>query len=144
MPFSKISSKTTLSLLIATFLFFSLFGAFYCINNMDNTITMINCFSMAQNQTSLCPIGLAEHLSKFRIMFNYLVPRNETISILFASSLIFAIVIFSIYLFFRNLYPLAFQRIFSTEKNPNLSLFDYLKEAFSQGVLKPKIYELSI
>jgi len=101
--------------------------------------TMSGC--LFDRKAEICSMNLVEHLSRWRGMFTAICAKaNLLIQFLL---LAFAFVIFAFAL--GPHLPLLFNHHSSRwrlyiKQNPQLLLFDYLREAFSQGILNPKIY----
>lgn len=89
----------------------------------------------------ICPMSFIEHLSRWQSMFTTTVAKNA-----FAQDLLLllAVVFVAVAIFKRSLLLLFSHYTtrwrFYIRHNPELSLFNPLKEAFSQGILNPKIY----
>lgn len=92
-------------------------------------------------KTMLCKMGIVEHISLWQGMFTA-VPQESLM--LLALLILLVAVIFVI----KNILApshlssseVLTRRLYSKE-HPNLLLFNPLKEAFSQGILNPKIYD---
>ncbi len=99
--------------------------------------TMMDClFSRYQ---VICPMSIFEHISLWNNMFA--ANAVKTMVIFFMVMVLAA----TVYLFELEKFSkmLNYQKLYLQQK-PYLLYFDYLKEAFSQGILKPKIYKSSI
>lgn len=89
----------------------------------------------------ICQMTFTEHLSQWQSMFTTTVVKNTFAQALL---LLLAIAFVAVAIFKRNL--LLLFSFYTTRwrlyirDNPELSLFDNLREAFSQGILNPKIY----
>lgn len=95
-------------------------------------------------KTMLCKMDVVEHISLWQSIFTAMPQENLT---LFALLILLAVVIFIT----KNIF--APSRLFRSEtstdrlylkERPDFSFFNPLKEAFSQGILNPKIYEFAI
>ena len=90
----------------------------------------------------ICPMSIFEHLNAWNNMFATNLPKARgiylTLIILFLS-LALAVTVLR-----RKLNELPkssiYQKLYLKQK-PYLLYFEYLKEAFSQGIIKPKIYK---
>lgn len=94
-------------------------------------------------KTVFCKMGIIEHISLWQGMFKAVPQENLVLFVLlaFLATAVFAI---------KNIfvYPRLFGNDISTKqilliKRRNLSLSHSLKEAFSQGIINPKIYEFA-
>lgn len=86
---------------------------------------------------SLCPASVAQHLQFWQQVF---VTTSPTVILL---ALMFAVAAFSLKQFIDPLHATATRLRYSVWQllnEPALLLGDYLKQAFSQGILHPKIY----
>lgn len=89
----------------------------------------------------ICYMTFSEHLSRWQSMFTATVTKNTFVQVLL---LLLAVVFVAVAIFKRN-FLLLFSdyitrwRLYMRD-NPEFSLFDNLREAFSQGMLNPKIY----
>lgn len=106
--------------------------------------TMGGC--MFDGRAEICPMTLAEHISNWQSMFS-VIPQKSTVLIqllVLISTLILAASVLgwrsppSLFSYFSERWRLYIKN------NPNLPLFDRLREAFSQGILNPKIYDFAI
>lgn len=94
-------------------------------------------------KTMLCKMGIVEHISLWQGMFTAM-PQE---SLLFMALLILLVAVIFVTKNFlapprlSNSEALA-KRLYLKE-HPNLSLFNPLKEAFSQGILNPKIHDFA-
>ena len=93
-------------------------------------------------KVEICTMTFSEHISHWQSLFTATTPQNSLALVLL---ILLAVVFVVIAIFKRNLlllfnYYTARWR-FYVRNNPELSLFDPIKEAFSQGILNPKIYE---
>lgn len=88
----------------------------------------------------ICTMTFTEHLSAWQSMFNS-IPVKSTIP----SLLVLAIALLLFAGFLKRYFIWALERMASLQvlyliHHPNLSFFHPLREAFSQGILNPKIY----
>lgn len=124
-------------IVIMTFLIAVISGISFTMG-AGNKGTMGNCPFM-DNASSLCQMGVAEHMEKWRQLFAAIQNRNTFF--LFVLGLLFtAFVIYRLTFYFSLAPPLVliFQRY--QKKNPEVKLFDHLLLAFSDGVIQPKIF----
>lgn len=89
----------------------------------------------------ICKMTFTEHFIQWQNMFTTTVTKNAFTAVLL---LLLTAVFVAVAIFKRNL--LLLSNYYATRwklyirHNPNLSLFNPLREAFSQGILNPKIY----
>lgn len=142
--------RDTLSSKVKTFLIFSLL-AFVTLStfglghmsgmeaNKDGN--MEGC--IFTGKTMLCEMGIVEHISLWQSMFTAM-PQE--------SLMLLALLILLVAVIFVTKNILVPPRLFSSEaltkqlylkEHPDLPLFNPLKEAFSQGILNPKIYNFA-
>ena len=97
--------------------------------------TMSNC--LFGHDMGFCPMSLFEHIDVWQSMFIVILP----VIVIFSSLLLNSFFTFlnkELIVFIKLLLKL-YQKY-----KPDIPLFDYLKELFSQGILNPKIYALAI
>lgn len=101
--------------------------------------TMGGCLFTGMDE--ICTMKFEEHLAQWQSMFTTTAPQK---ALAFALLLLLAVVFVAVAILKRNL--LLLFSYFTTRwrlyirQNPELSLFNPLREAFSQGILNPKIY----
>ncbi len=101
--------------------------------------TMGGC--LFSGKSEICTMTFTEHISHWQSMFTTTFPQKA-----FAVALLvlLAVVSVAVAILTRNLFLLS--SYYATrwrlyiKQNPNLSLFNPLKEAISAGILNPKIY----
>ncbi len=86
-----------------------------------------------------CTMSFTEHLSQWQSIFTAL-PQYSTSAMLIAL-LFIAPTIVNLYLVFRKLLLRLSPLI---AEDPNLPFYDPLRQAFSQGIIHPKIYEFAL
>jgi len=101
--------------------------------------TMGGCLFTGMEE--ICEMAFTEHLSQWQSMFTTTAPQKVLALVL---SLLLAVAFVAVGIFKRNLLLLfsyyATRWWLYIRQNPNLSFFSPLKEAFSRGILNPKIY----
>ena len=114
-----------------------LFGVSYSMV-MKSDGTMTNC--LFTKIEGICLMTFSEHFNLWQNIFVFDIPKTMTISLSFL--VIFLGLAFT-YITYNKLNDftknIASPKLYQKQKNP-LLFFDYLKEAFSQGILNPKIY----
>lgn len=129
---------------LLAFVTVSMFGLSHHMSGMteDENGDMAGC--VFTGKTMLCKMSVIEHISLWQSMFTAM-PQESFM--LFALLILLVVVIFVI----KNILVRArlsgsgaFINKLSLKKNPDLTLFNPLKEAFSQGILNPKIYDLAV
>src|SRR3989338_10557198 len=130
---------------ISAFLAVGVFGMSHSSDmKMNDNGTMSGC--LFDGRAEICPMTIAEHLSRWQGMFTAIPQKAGLLMLLFALISAVGALVFSILK--RN--QLLLLKYFSDrwrlylKQNPHLSLFDHLREAFSRGILNPKIYESAI
>ena len=130
---------------MATFIIVAIIGVSYTLEmKMKSDGTMSGCLFDGQAET--CPMTIAEHLSRWQGMFT-VIPQKTDILIQF---LLLALAVIFIASAFRQRLLLLLSAHFLDrwrlylKQNPHIPLFDPLREAFSRGILNPKIYESAI
>lgn len=101
--------------------------------------TMGGCLFSGMEE--ICEMSFTEHLTEWQSMFTTTVTQNAFTTMLL---LLLAVVFVTVGIFTRNLLLLFSHyttrwRLY-LRHNPELSLFNPLKEAFARGILNPKIY----
>lgn len=100
---------------------------------MDQDGNMLGCFLMGE--TAMCQINAFEHLSLWQNTF------TTTLSISASAALLLALAWFIVSHRARYRVPAqVLTQPFSSFHEPEIALVDYLRLAFSQGILHPKIY----
>ena len=137
---TKKFARFLLGLALIAFLSAAFFGASQTMGmNQQSDGTMGGC--MFTGMEEICEMSFTEHLTQWQSMFTTTVTQNAFTVILL---LLLAVVLVAVAIFKRNLlllfsYYTTRWRLY-IKQNPNLYLFNPLKEAFSQGILNPKIY----
>jgi len=137
---TKKFARFLLGLALIAFLSVAFFGASQTMGmDQQSDGTMGGC--MFTGMEEICEMSFTEHLAQWQSMFTTTVTQNAFTVILL---LLLAVVFVTVGIFKRNLlllfsYYTTRWRLY-IKQNPNLSLFNPLKEAFSQGILNPKIY----
>jgi len=137
---TKKFARFLLGIVLIAFLSVAFFGASQSMGmEMRDNGTMGGC--MFTGMEEICEMSFTEHLTQWQSMFTTTVTQNAFTVILL---LLLAVVFVAVGIFKRNLLLLSSRhttrwRLYIKQK-PNLSLFNPLKEAFSQGILNPKIY----
>lgn len=98
-----------------------------------------------KTQTAQCPVSeaqtgcptISEHISSLQMLVTTLPDTRTILSVLFI--LLAVAVLGSYFIKQPNVRLAPIGRLFHI-KNPELSLFNYLKIAFARGILNPKIY----
>lgn len=134
--------KITFALIAVSFVWFGTFGLLYHMDEMKQDGQMEGC--LFDGQSEICTMNFSEHLSSWQSVFTSLPPNTVLLSLL-------ALAMFSVLItaFWRDSLFEFFDRIASRSKlyikqHPQINFFDSLREAFSQGILNPKIYSLII
>ena len=136
---TKRLTNSFLILGLVAFLSVGLFGSSHSFSmEMKDNGTTSSCLFTGMDE--ICTMTFIEHLSAWQSMFNSIPVRSAIISLL---ALAFALLLFAGFL--KRYFIWVLERMTATQKlylvqHPNLSLFKLLQEAFSQGILNPKIY----
>ena len=125
---------------LIAFLSVAFFGASLSMGmGMKDDGTMGGCLFTGMEE--ICTMKFDEHLAQWQSMFTTTAPQK---ALAFALLLLLAVVFVAVAIFKRNLLLLfshhATRWRLYIRHNPELSLFNPLREAFSQGILNPKIY----
>lgn len=101
--------------------------------------TMGGC--IFDGRAEMCAMSFTEHLSAWQNMFTTTAPQQVLI---LALLILLAVVFVAVAILKRNLFLLfsyyATRWRLYIRHNPELSLFNPLREAFARGILNPKIY----
>lgn len=126
---------------LIAFLSVAFFGAPQSMMGMEKRAdgTMSGCLFMGMEE--ICTMTFTQHLNQWQNMFTTTAPQK---ALTFALLFLLAVVFVAIVVFKRNLlllfnYHATRSRLY-LRHNPELSLFNFFKKAFSQGILNPKIY----
>lgn len=130
---------------LIAFISLSIFGLAHLSGmKMRGDGTMSGC--VLDGQAEICPMTLAEHLDTWQRMFTIIPQKADFLIALFILiSTVGALLFFSLK---RRLLLLLFSSLSDRwrlyiRQNPNTPLFNHLREAFSQGILNPKIYDFT-
>lgn len=101
--------------------------------------TMGTC--LFEGNSGVCLMTLAEHISKWQSLLTATIPQKLFV-------LIFVILLITVFVlkktFKRNLLLLFNKHVIRwrscSRQNPQMFLFNHLREIFSQGILNPKSY----
>ncbi|MBI2075099.1 MAG: hypothetical protein HYT82_00330 [Candidatus Harrisonbacteria bacterium] len=126
---------------ISAFLAVGIFGMSYASDmNMKGDGTMSGC--LFDGRAEICPMTFAEHLSHWQGMFTA-IPQKAN---LFVMLLALILVVGALAFFILKQHQLLLLKYFLDrwrlylKQNPHILSFHHLREAFSQGILNPKIY----
>lgn len=138
---TKKFTRFFLSFALIAFLSVASFGASQSMMRMEKRGdgTMGGCLFTGMEE--ICKMTFSKHLSQWQSMFTTTAPQK---ALAFTLLLLFAVVFVAVAIFKRNLlllfsYYTMRWRLY-IRQNPELSIFNHLREAFSQGILNPKIY----
>lgn len=127
MPF--LNNKFLVILLVLAFTFVSLFGLWNHFNTeMNATETVNTCTFVGQP----CDMNMTEHVAMWQSFFT--APNISYLSFLLL------LTIFIIGYFITPKTPRQILKISQYFKDNRVNFFNYLTQAFSQGILNPKIY----
>lgn len=132
----KIPKIITILVVVLTLCMF-FFGFFHFVMNQHIKDQTMSCPFM-QGHTSVCDVSPLEHVKAWQSAFTT-IPTKDPISSLFAIFALFAL--FGVSLFRK--YFLCYQRtveIILSFRRRNFFIYHYLQEAFSRGILHPKIF----
>lgn len=138
---NKKFARLLLSFALVAFLSVAFFGMSQTVMGMEKKSdgTMSGC--MFSGQAEICTMTFSEHIAHWQAMFTTTAPQK---ALAFALLLLLVVVFVVVAILKRNL--LLLSSYYATRwrlyirQNPNLSLFGPLKEAFSSGILHPKIF----
>lgn len=140
---SFLNSKNVISLatmLFAVFIIVSIISSVYFMG-MNPDGTMSHCIFMDR----VCNMTLSDHLMSWQNVFAMSLQKAASLDfLLLIVSLALALTIIIFKLAVGKTHPNDFISKLYYKQKQYLSFFDYLKEAFSQGILNPKIYNLAV
>lgn len=137
---TKKSARFLLGFALIAFLLVAFFGASQSMGmEMKDDGTMGGCLFTGMEE--ICTMKFEEHLAQWQSMFTTTAPQK---ALAIALLLLLVVVFVAVAILKRNLlllfsYYTTRWRLY-IRHNPELSFFNPLKEAFSQGILNPKIY----
>ena len=142
--YNKILLKTLFMIASVMFLWFSAFGLMYHMNLMKSESNSVNgC--LFNGEVDVCVMNFSEHIALWQSMITSLPQQVGGIL-----SLLLLIVLSIIVTNFRYSHPheLLIKNISSRwrlyiKQHPHIHLFNFLREAFSRGILNTKIYSLA-
>ncbi|PIR40253.1 MAG: hypothetical protein COV33_00670 [Candidatus Zambryskibacteria bacterium CG10_big_fil_rev_8_21_14_0_10_34_34] len=129
--------KITFALIAFSFLWFGTFGLMYHMSEMKQDTQMSGCLF---DQTEVCGMSISEHISSWKSAFTTLPQNISLLSLLVLALLSILIVAFwrdSLFEFYDHI---ASRLKLYIKQHPQTNFFNFLREAFSQGILNPKIY----
>ena len=138
---NKKFTRFLLGVTLVVYLFLVVFGVSQTIMGMEKRAdgSMSDC--LFSSKAEICTMTFSEHLSQWKAMFTTTAPQE---AFTFALLILIAVVFIAVAIFKRNLFLLssyfAIRWRLYIRQNPNLSLFSSIKEAFSSGILHPKIF----
>ena len=139
---NKKLGEIMLVLTVILFLWVSIFGLLSHMNVMKMEGATDGCLFGLTGETQVCPMNLSEHLSIWKEMFTSL-PQNIGLLGLLILAVVFIIIFTISKKFLFELYLRAAHRLkLYIKQNPQINIFNYLREVFSSGILNPKIYTL--
>lgn len=129
--------KITFALIAVSFVWFGTFSLLLHMNQMEQYFQMSDCLF---DQAEVCGMSISEHLSSWQSAFTTL-PQNIYLINLLVLTLLSVLIV----AFWRNSLFEFFDHIASRfelyiKQHPQINLFNFLREAFSQGILNSKIY----
>ena len=137
---TKKFTRFLLGLILIAFLSVTFFGMSQAMMGMEKRSdgTMSGCMFSG---TAICKMTFSEHLASWQGMFTATNPQKVIALTLLAllAVMFVAVIILKKNLFLLFSYYATRWRLFR-KQNPHLSLFNPLREAFSKGILNPKIY----
>lgn len=139
MILSKRNIRKMMFLIVAVAILWSgTFGLLYHMNDVKMDGNMEGC--LFDGPAEICAMNYSEHIATWQSMFTIL-PQNVNLINLLVLTILSIILLF----LWRNLFKL-FKSItarwrFYVKQYNQIDIFNSLKEAFSQGIINPKIYE---
>ncbi len=130
--------KTIFLLTAVALLWFGTFGLIYHMDEMKQDGHIGGC--LFSGQSEVCAMSFSEHVSFWRSAFTTMPPSNILLNLLILT--IFSILMLA----FRRDSLFEFFDLISSrfklyiKQHFQITFFDSLKEAFSQGILNPKTY----
>lgn len=113
-----------------------LFGFLQFGMNMDMKLGMVNCPLMPGHSTVICKMNPLEHIKEWQSVFTFL-PSDTLFIFIFATLLFF--VLKNFWQYSTSLFKISDSFLNFLFSN-NFKIFDPLKEAFSQGLINPKVF----
>lgn len=142
---TKKFARFFLGFVLIALLTVAFFGMSQSMMGMDKRVdgTMSGC--MFSGQAEICTMTFSEHLAHWQGMFTTTAPQK---ALAFVLLILLAMVFAAVVILKRNLFLLfnyyATRWWLYIKNNSHLLLFNPLREAFSQGILNPKIFESAI
>ena len=132
---SLLRSKNIIALGLIAFLVMSFWSLLSMSMGMDGHMT--NCPFM-NGSSSLCQMNVSEHLNQWKQSFSMIREKN-LLSLFFLLAIIFAV---TLILNNKTDDKIAYQRFRGHlyKYKPEIKLFDFLLVAFSDGIIRSKIY----
>ena len=135
-------SRTVFALTAVAFVWVALFGLVQSMNEMQMKKSggMSGC--LFNGGYELCPMNISEHVAHWQAMFAAL--RAKAFPASAARIMVIValgvVAIFSSRLFLKQNARLFLRGRLYFQRNQQTHIFDILREAFSSGILNPKIY----
>jgi hypothetical protein len=141
---NTVLGKTVIGLILASFLWIGAFGLMCHMGKMENSGMMNSC--LFNPQESMCTMDFSEVVALWQGMFAGLQQDLEIVGSLLM--LVVCAFVAVIILSCNFLYEFS-ERLFSRwrlylKQYFNIQFFSALREAFSQGILNPKVFELAV
>lgn len=122
-------------------LWFGTFGLMYHVDEMRQDSQMGGC--LFDGQSEICTMNFSEHLSSWQSAFTSLPPNTMLLSLLALATFLLSIMAFWRDPLFEFYERSVYRWKLYIKQNPQINFFDSLREAFSQGILNPKIYNIA-
>ena len=134
--------NTVLILITITFLWFGTFGLLFHVNEMKVDSQMSNC--LFNGQEEVCNMNVSEHLSVWQSMITSLPQTTGLLGLLLLSVVLVAVFISLRDILSKLSEKIRFLYTLYIKQHPQISLYNFLREIFSQGILNPKLFVSTI
>ncbi|KKQ76788.1 MAG: hypothetical protein UT61_C0011G0019 [Candidatus Woesebacteria bacterium GW2011_GWA1_39_8] len=134
----KTSFKIVFLLSVAALLWFGTFGLMYHMSEMKQDAQMSGC--LFDGQSEICTMNFSEHLSSWQSAFTSLPTNTVLLSLLALATFSLLIMAFWRDPLFEFYERAVYRWKLYIKHFSQIQIFNSLREAFSQGILNPKIY----
>ena len=134
--------KITLILATVAFLWIGLFGLLFPMGEMKANGEMSGC--LFNGQMEVCAMNFLQHIALWQAAISSLPQNTKLLEILILASVAVALSLLRSKSLAELFEPKSERARLYLGQSPRLKIFNYLREAFSQGILNSKTYHAVI
>lgn len=136
----KYFTKATILFMAVAVLWLGTLGLFYHMSEMKMTGSISEC--LFDSPVGVCLMNFSEHLIAWQNIFSGL-PQNTGLSSLIVLTILLSASLFLLINRFSLLENAFFRWKFLSKRHNQRYIFNSIKEAFSQGILNPKLFNIA-